>query len=189
MSILSSLSRRIRRFTSDAEGVTAVEFALIAPFLVMLYLGSIELSLLLRADRTVTSTSASLGDLTARLKTVSDDDMQQMYAAAVAMMQPHDAASARMRLSSVEDNGDGILRVTWSEGYNMAPYAVGDVVTVPSGIVPTPGSVIVSEVAFDYTSSIGYMFSTARTLSDTFYLRPRLIDTIAHEGDGGSFGP
>ena len=189
MTLYARLIRSVRRFASANDGVSAVEFALVAPFLVMLYLGSIELSLLLRADRAVTSTSASLGDLTARLKTVDDDDMEDLYAAALAMMQPHDASTARMRISSVADTGDGVPRVVWSEGHNISPYTVGTQVDVPTGVVPTPGSVIVSEVEFDYTSSIGYMFSASKTLSDTFYLRPRLIDTITHNGNGGDFGP
>ena len=62
--------RGIQGLHYNEQGVSAVEFAIIAPVMVLIYFGCIELSFLMRMDRRVTSTSASLGDLTARLATV-----------------------------------------------------------------------------------------------------------------------
>ena len=45
------------------EGVAAVEFALIMPFLLLLYFGSMEASALFTADKRVNSISATVGDL------------------------------------------------------------------------------------------------------------------------------
>ena len=86
-SLLSRLNPRlkwrgVRGIRYNQDGVSALEFALIAPVLILIYLGAVELSLLMRIDRRVTSTSASLGDLTARLATVTDDDMSEMFQAA-----------------------------------------------------------------------------------------------------------
>lgn len=196
-SILASLTRRtrwrgIQGIWYNEKGVSAVEFALIAPVMILIYFGCIELSLLMRADRRVTSTASSLGDLTARLVTATDADMQELYSAAAVIMQPYPAETARMRITSVVDNGDGITRVGWSDGFNMAPYTVNALITVPAGLVTTPGSVIVAEVEFEYESSIGLVLSTSRTLKDVFYLRPRRVTTINRTADGDNqtgFGP
>ena len=51
--------RGIRGLRYNEQGISAVEFALIAPLLIILYLGAIELSLLMEVDRRVTQTSAS----------------------------------------------------------------------------------------------------------------------------------
>jgi hypothetical protein len=83
--------RGIRGLRYNERGISAVEFALISPLLIMLYLGAIELNFLMEADRRVTQTSASLGDLTARLSTVTDSDMAEMFAAAKVLMEPYDA--------------------------------------------------------------------------------------------------
>ena len=56
--------RGVRGLRYNEEGISAVEFALVAPLLIMLYLGAIELSFLMEVDRRVTQTAASLGDLT-----------------------------------------------------------------------------------------------------------------------------
>ncbi|MBK8197288.1 MAG: pilus assembly protein [Acidobacteria bacterium] len=195
--LLSPLTRRtrwrgIQGLWYNEKGVSAVEFALIAPLMVLIYFGCIELSLLMRVDRRVTTTASSLGDLTARLVTVSDADMQELFNAATVTMQPYSLANARMRITSVVDNGDGQTRVAWSDGYHMTPYSTNALITVPAGLVPSPGSVIVSEVEYNYESNIGFVLDTSQTLKDVFYLRPRRVTQIARTQDGNpatGFGP
>ena len=196
-SILSPLTRRtpwrgIEGIWYNEKGISAVEFALIAPLMVLIYFGCIELSLLMRVDRRVTTTASSLGDLTARLVTVDDADMQELYNAAAVTMQPYDASNARMRITSVVDSGDGQTRVEWSDGFNMAPYTENVLITVPEGLVPSPGSVIVAEVEFEYESTVGFVLDASQTLKDVFYLRPRRVTKIARVRDGDDetgFGP
>jgi Flp pilus assembly protein TadG len=185
--------RGIQGLHYNEQGVSAVEFAIIAPLMILIYFGCIELSFLMRMDRRVTSTSASLGDLTARLATVTDDDMAEMFAAAKVMMQPYDAEAGSMRISSIVDDGDGVTKVAWSDAYAMTALTEGSVVTVPAGIIPSPGSAIVAEVQFSYNSPFGYVLKTERTVADKFYLRPRRVTEISRthkpNGDGTSFGP
>ena len=49
------------------------------------------------------------------------------------------------------------------------------------GIVPSPGSVIMAEVYYKYKSPFGYVLQTERTVSDTFYLRPRRVNELSRE--------
>ncbi|MDX1292738.1 MAG: TadE/TadG family type IV pilus assembly protein [Hyphomonas sp.] len=195
-SLLSRLNPRlkwrgVRGIRYNKDGVSAVEFALIAPILIFIYLGAVELSLLMRVDRRVTSTTASLGDLTARLATVTDDDMEEMFAAAEVMMQPYDAQNATMRISSIVDNGDGKPTVKWSDAYKMPAYSQGTKLTVPDGIISSPGSIILAEVVYEYDSDLGGFINTTKTIKDKFYLRPRRVDDIARvtDGSGDAFGP
>jgi Flp pilus assembly protein TadG len=184
--------RGIQGICYNEKGISAVEFAFIAPVMVLIYFGCIELSLLMRADRRVTTTASSLGDLTARLVTVSDTDMQELYNAATVMMSPYPASSARMRITSVVDDGDGETRVAWSDGFNITPYSEDALITIPEGLVASPGSVIVAEVEFEYESTVGFVLDASQTLEDTFYLRPRRVTTINRERDGDAdtgFGP
>jgi Flp pilus assembly protein TadG len=196
-SAFSLLTRRtrwrgIQGIWYNEKGISAVEFALIAPLMVLIYFGCIELSLLMRVDRRVTTTASSLGDLTARLVTVSDADMQELFNAASVTMQPYPAETALMRITSVVDNGDGQTRVDWSDGHNVLPYTEGALITVPEGLVPSPGSVIVAEVEFEYESTLGVVLDASQTLKDVFYLRPRRVTQIARTNDADpatGFGP
>lgn len=195
--LLAPLTRRtrwrgIQGICYNDKGISAVEFALIAPLMVLIYFGCIELSLLMRADRRVTTTASSLGDLTARLVTVSDADMSELFDAAAVTMQPYSVLNSRMRLTSVVDNGDGQTRVDWSDGFQMTPYTTNTLISVPAGLVPSPGSVIVAEVEFEYESPVGFVLDGSQTLTDVFYLRPRRVTQIARETDsdpGTGFGP
>lgn len=197
LTIFKPLTRRtrwrgIQGICYNERGISAVEFALIAPLMVLIYFGCIELSLLMRADRRVTTTASSIGDLAARLVTVSDADMNELFDAAAVTMQPHSATNARMRITSVVDNGDGQTRVDWSDGYRMTPYSEDALITVPAGLVPSPGSVIVAEVEFEYESTVGFVLDGSQTLKDTFYLRPRRVTQIGRVRDadpGTGFGP
>lgn len=182
--------RTLKGLLRNEQGISAVEFAFIAPVMVLLYFGCVELSFLMRADRKVSATAASLGDLTARLAMATDGDMRELYNAAGVLMQPYPVADARIRITSVVDNGNGEKRVAWSEAHNVAPRAVNSLVTtIPDGIVPSPGSIIFTEVEYDYQSSLGFILSEPMTMKDRFYLRPRRVHVIDRVGNNGAFGP
>lgn len=169
---------RLRHYRAANRGISAVEFALIAPLMVLIYCGCIELSLMMVLDRKVTSSAATLGDLVARATSVTDDDLDDIIEATRMIMQPNPINEARMRVSSLYDD-NGTVRVAWSDGYNLEAYTEDEVIVVPEGLVPEAGSVIYSEVEYDYESVLGYFITTKKTLSDEFYLRPRRTDLVA----------
>lgn len=179
---MKTLFYRLRVYRAANRGISAIEFALIAPLMILIYFGCIELSFMMVLDRKVTSSTASLGDLVARAATVSDDDLEDIFEATRMIFQPNPVADARMRISSIYDD-DGTYKVAWSDGYNRTPYAEDQVLTVPDDIIPTNGSAIFAEIEYDYESTLGYLFTTKKTLSDQFYLRPRRTDHVARIRD------
>ena len=68
---LSKYIRRAKGIRDDDDGISAIEFALVAPFLALLYFGCIELSLMMQTDRRVTSAASTMGDLVARAAVMS----------------------------------------------------------------------------------------------------------------------
>jgi hypothetical protein len=74
----------------------------------------------------------------------------------------------------------------------MTPYSPNALISVPAGLVQSPGSVIVAEVEFEYDSTVGVVFDASQTLTDVFYLRPRRVTQIARVRDtdpGTGFSP
>ncbi len=189
--LLHALSpRRAGALGRDQRGVSAVEFALIAPLMLLLYLGSVELSVMMRMDRKVTATASALGDLTSRLSVVSDNDMREMFDAANVMLDPHPAANARMRITSIIDTGEALPVVAWSDAYGHTAYTPGASITLPDGIVPPSGSVIMAEVEIDHVSNTSFLIGGSKLIRETFYLRPRRVQTIDRNTSGGAaFGP
>ncbi len=183
MNLSDCLSRLSpRRFWRDRKGMSAVEFAFIAPVMLLFYFGTVEISLMLLADRKITTAASTLGDLTARVPAVSASELDDIFEATRLTMQPHDSADARMRISSIIiDTDDGNkTKVDWSYANSKwTAHAPGTELTVPAGLIPAGGSVIFAEVQFDYTGALGFLVTTNATLSDDFYLRPRRVDIVA----------
>ena len=178
---LSRYSRRALRFGRDEDGISAVEFALVAPFMALLYFGCIELSLMMQTDRRVTSAASTMGDLVARAATMTDDDVDDVFEASRMIFQPSPIENARLRFSSLTST-NGAITVSWSDANDSwTPRAVGESIAVPENLVPDGGSVIFAEVEFDYSSSIGFFIQNTRTLTDEFYLRPRRVNEVVRE--------
>lgn len=169
----------LKRAGTNEDGVSTIEFALIAPFLLLLYFGGVELSLLMLADRQVTSTSATMGDLTSRLLSVTDQDSLNIFAASQALLLNVDPSDVRLRLSSLQNMG-GTVTVVWSDANgSIAPLSPGQSVPdLPANVVPLDGTVIMAETEFDYTSELGFFLMGTRTLDDRFFLRPRRTNSI-----------
>lgn len=89
-SLARPLTGFLRRFGRDRRGVSAVEFALIAPFMILLYLGSVEVSLALSIDRKITSISSALADLVAQDDVITDDEITDILNAGAVIVAPFD---------------------------------------------------------------------------------------------------
>lgn len=177
---------RSRKLAKSEDGISAVEFALIAPLMAIIYFGCIELSIMMTLDRKVTGATAALGDLTSRAASVDNDQLSDIFEATRMVMQPNDMTGARMRVTSLyEDSGD--VKVRWSDACNLSPYNEDQAVTIPANLIPTDGTLIMAEIEYDFNSAIGYFFTTSKQLSDTFYLRPRRVNDITRDRSDGSF--
>jgi Flp pilus assembly protein TadG len=94
---------RLRRAT---DGVAAVEFALILPFMLMLYLGSAETTQAVMASRKAAVSVKTLSDLVSQQASntnMTDDTMGNIFNAASTIMQPFgsDSAVLSMNVSAV----------------------------------------------------------------------------------------
>ena len=132
---------------------------------------------IVEVDRKTTNSASALGDLVARTTSVDDAEMNNIFNAAGAIFAPYAASDARLRVTSLVDNG-GRAEVAWSDARGYRAYSPGTRITVPNGVLPSGGSVIMAEVQFQYESTLGYFFPTMRSLSDKFYLRPRRTTVI-----------
>ncbi len=173
----SGLLSLLGRFRRDGRGIAAIEFALILPFLAILYFGAIEVSLLISADRKVTETASALADLVSRTDTINTAEMSNVFDASRALFVPYDVSTVQMRVTSLVEK-NGAAKVDWSKGRNIGPRNVGDTVTVDPGVLPTSGSVIMAEISYNYQTALGFFLKDGMVLHETFYLRPRMSDTV-----------
>lgn len=119
------------------EGVSAIEFALILPFMIAMYTGAMELSALMMADRKATDLAATAADLVAQDNLVTDAEIDDVFAATTAILAPLNPNDATIIVSSVIADLAGNTEIEWSDGFNIAGHAPGsEMPTCPPGSSP-----------------------------------------------------
>jgi Flp pilus assembly protein TadG len=179
----SSMPRAFRRFGRDRRGVSAVEFAFIAPVMIGLYLGCVEISDGVAADRKVSLVSAALANLTASCNSsnanagscanniISTTEMNNILDASSAIIAPYDAAKLKMTVSCLSVDANKNVTVKWSVTRNGT--AQSGAVTIPAALAAVQGTLIYSTVSYDYKPIVGYTITGTLTLSDNMYSSPR----------------
>lgn len=167
------LSGLLRRFGRETRGVSAVEFALIAPFMILLYLGAVEVSLALSIDRKITSVSSALADLVAQDDIITDDEMTDILNAGAVIVAPFPTEPLQIRITSVFMASDESVEVTWSDAMGTSPLAEGGSVAMPQGVLDRNRSVIMVEVDYQYDTMFSQLGVNQFDISEVFYLRPR----------------
>lgn len=173
-------SDSLRRLGRDRRGAAAVEFALIAPILVLIYLGLVELCQAMLAERKVEHAASAVGDLVAQASSVTPDNLANFYNAANMILAPFPTTGMQLRVSSVSTDANGNATVTWSNA-NAAGSALGKgaSVTLPTNLLGPNQSVIMSEAIYTYNSPLNYFFKNALTFDQTFYLMPRTSSAVS----------
>ena len=180
MTATSSMTRMIRRFGRDRRGVSAVEFAFIAPVMIGLYLGCVEISDGVAVDRKVRLVAGALANLTASCGSsnansgscanniLSATEMNNILAASSAIIAPYNAANLTMTVSCLSVDANKNVTMKWSTGTLQSGS-----VTILAALAAVPRTLIYSTVSYAYTPIVGYTITGSLTLSDHMYMSPR----------------
>jgi Flp pilus assembly protein TadG len=172
------LIARIVSFAGDRRGISAVEFAMLLPLMVTLYLGVVEVTQGVAIDRKVTLTTRTMADLASRVTSINNADMGNMLNATSAVIAPYDQSKVKVVLSAVNIDANGTAKIGWSDTLHGSARAVGSTVAVPT-VLATPNTTLIwSEVSYNYAPTFGYVLTGNMNLTDQIYMRPRLSDTI-----------
>lgn len=173
--------RRIRSFREEKRGVAALEFALIAPFMIALWLGSVELSQGFTINRKVSQAASVLADLVTQQTNLTAAEMNDIMDATVAIMMPYNVGNLSIEIAgvSIDDNGD--TRVEWSETRNGSAAAVGSAYAIPPALIIPESFLVVAQLSYEHTPATSHVINGSITLSDNFYLRPRRLDAITYD--------
>jgi Flp pilus assembly protein TadG len=178
----------LSRFAQDRRGVAAVEFALLAPLMVLTYFGMAELTSGLMANRKVTAVASTIGDLTAQTQSINPAQVTDIFSIGQTIMQPYPVTGTsllRMRVSSVTVDANGSPKVDWSRGTTgLTALTKGSVMALPlaakakstdpdSPFIGAGQSVIVAEAHYAFTSPVAQYLPKISDMHDTLYLSPR----------------
>jgi Flp pilus assembly protein TadG len=194
---MTSLSFRVRKFSTDADAVAATEFAIVVPFMLLLYVGGIELADGMAINVKVSATAHSVADMVTQNTSLSTAQMQNILTGAMTIIAPYPVTGSgsssllSVTVSEISSDANGNLTLRWSQSYDGTSFGPGRTsltnppLTVPTSLNGTVGnannpnnqndqvSFIVGEVSYAYTPNLGYTITGTVTLSDTYWLFPR----------------
>jgi Flp pilus assembly protein TadG len=173
------MTRLLRSFKRDRDGASAVEFAIIAPLLITLYFGCVEITDGIAADRKVTLTAGALANLTSQSQTISVDGMTNILNASAAIIKPYSVGNLAATITCLKIDAAGITKVKWSRTLNGTERTIGATVTLPDSALAVPNTSLVwSEVSYNYTPVVGYTFTGSISLQDQMFMSPRITAPV-----------
>lgn len=178
---------RTSQFGNGQSGVASIEFAMVVPLMVMMFVGTVELSQAITVDRRVNQVASSTADLIARTKTTTVSDLNGTMDVIDELMKPYSHTPLKLTITNViaSTSDETNTVVCWSHNYQggVGNYSQGSSFTLPTGVVEKGESVLVAEISYTYTPLIfSYFITGAVDFTDTFYLKPRLSSSIEYEG-------
>jgi Flp pilus assembly protein TadG len=188
----STFLATLRRLAADNRGVSAIEFAVLLPFMILLYIGGVEISQAVGAYRKVTIISHTVADLVAQSSTsMAPSDVGNALSAAGAIVTPFSASNLSVVVSQICIDQNGNSFINWSQATPSSnAHAKGTQLTLSSALTSpfqnaglsgcttpanNPGNCLIwGETTYSYAPQLGYAITGTLNMYDQLYLAPRL---------------
>ncbi len=169
---MPGLARFRKRFTRNDEGVAAVEFAFIAPIMLTLLIGIVDISNAVSISWRLSQLNRTLADLSSQSRTMTTAERNNIFGASAATLSPYTGPAPVMVISSVVLNNTGVARVCWSaSNVSGNELPANSVVTLPNIAMAVPNtSYIITNSRVVYTGTLSPNFTMN---AQRLYFRPR----------------
>ncbi|KQT61231.1 MULTISPECIES: TadE/TadG family type IV pilus assembly protein [unclassified Aureimonas] len=131
---MAPVFRRSRRWAGDRSGAGAVEFALVAPFLLFLYIGAVDTTRAIVVSQKVQNATVSVNDLVTQASELTKDNVLKTFKAADAILATPNGSALQLRVTAVEINAAGSAKVAWSVSRGLERYTSGKPYTLPANL-------------------------------------------------------
>ncbi len=186
-SLTTQTISRFRSFGSNVSGVVAIEFALIAPLLMLMTFGTFEISRALLVHKRFQKSAAIIGDLVARQKQLGESytdaaaQLALMLKATEHAMVPYSATPLQIGVYQFRAKSTDATqtRVEWSYAYhNMTVQSCSLTYTtnnlVPPNLLSQGDAAIIIDAKYQYTPLLKNIIPGLNmTWSETMTFSPR----------------
>ena len=165
------------------SGLAALEFAFIAPVMILIFFGLIEGSSAYSVNRRVLLSANTLADLVAQETSITRDSLDDLFVGMEDVIDTRDIDVGFRIVSVVLDTATNEVKVHWSRDSNgAAPYAAGSVYTgdVDAALLDDASSLIIAETSYDYASPISQKVIGAITMNKSATRWPRMSSKVQY---------
>jgi len=181
--VLIRLHQLARRFVGDRQGVGAIEFAILFPILVMLYIGAFEITIGLSMSKRASRAAGMITDVVTQQKSVTKSWLADMPSVASAVFVPYGSTGLTIKITGIALDGTANPTVAWSWAQDGSrPYVVNSATTVPADMKKANIFLVRTELSIPYKL---FLFApnlvpnnSTITISRSYYYLPRASDTV-----------
>lgn len=179
----------LRAFFGNKRGVAAIEFALIAPLMLALYLVTLELAQGIETNKKVSRVGSMVADLVGQQgRTVYREDLDAIMAIGESILKPYERSQADIVITGIEIDKNKKATVKWSRkmknGQFSSDQVKGAPVTVPMDLQLADTFLLRVTANLSYRpviawtageGSFGFMKVVDNiSMAETYNLRPRM---------------
>jgi Flp pilus assembly protein TadG len=172
-----------RRFLTSTRGVAAVEFAIMLPILVTLFLASVDGARAIAIYTKVRSATYALDAITNQYSSIAASDMSAILGATSVVLAPYSSSPVVVVVSQIKVTSATKASVNWSATLNGTALTQNSSTTVPTNFASCssyPCYLVYGQVSYTYTPLFTYFIKSAITLSDSLYATPRSTECILY---------
>jgi len=183
-------ARLYRRFIASTRGVAAIEFAMIMPVLLILFLSSFDAANAIAVYMKVRSATYTLAAVTNQYGTgtnaISTADMTAITGATGAVLAPYSSTPTVVTISQIVATSNTQATVSWSDSVNGTPLATGATYTLPANFAKNtcggnyPCYFVLASVSYTFTPEFGAFLTGPINLADSLYATPRISACIQY---------
>jgi Flp pilus assembly protein TadG len=168
----------LAQFSKERDGVAAIEFAMLLPMMLALFLGSVEVSSGVAVHRKVTIAARTVADLSSQFTNITNADMMNILNASSDILYPYSSSNIQSVVSELAIDGQGQATVVWSDTLNGTARTVGSAVTIPTNLATPNSYLLLGETTYNFQPSYGHVVTGTMPLSDQIYMRPRQSNAV-----------
>ena len=184
MNLSKAVRELVGRSLADDRGVSAVEFALIFPVMLLLLAGMLETNEALTVHRKLQQVSSTVSDLIAQQGLMTQAQVDLTLSGAASMLAPYDTTDLKIVLSVINVSATK-QTVAWSRGYHTGAELAGSPAgfEVPAALVVPGIQIVAVKVDYNFVTAFSNLFEAffgrkGYAMEDTMYERPRLGDNV-----------
>lgn len=192
-----ALKNTTATFLAHKKGVAAVEFALIVPLLLALYLGSVEISTGVSVNKRLARAANTVADLVTQQDVTTKAELDAILDVGAAIMFPYTADQPIITIVGIDVDDDHTLggKTVWSRRYNKGTYDNGNFSASAPVDIDVPDRLEIDETflvkvtaEIEYRPIVTWVIGqksdsggnsyTAMDMAEEYWLRPRLTDAV-----------
>jgi len=181
----SRLVQQARRLARERKGAGAIEFAILFPVLIMLYIGAFEITIGLSVSKRATRAASSIADLVTQQQSITKSTLTEMRSVATAIFVPYNSTSLTLKITGITVDASANAKVLWSWAQDgSAPYAKNTAVSgIPADMKTANSFLVRTELSIPYTMFLfapNFMPDGMRTItiSRSYFYRQRQGESI-----------